>query len=73
MLGLDPPGVKVRGAFGLQAADYLVPGFWIWAKVIESLGDIGYDSNTMAMIGYDWRLSFRNMQERDMIFSKVRE
>jgi hypothetical protein len=33
--GLDPPGIRLRAAFGLEAADYLIPGFWIWARLIE--------------------------------------
>jgi hypothetical protein len=31
--GQDPDGIRVRGTMGMEAADYLIPGFWIWAKV----------------------------------------
>lgn len=31
----DPPGIKLRPAQGLVAADYLVADYWVWAKVIE--------------------------------------
>ena len=44
--GMDPPGIKLRSATGMEAADYLVSGFWVWAKIIENLADIGYDANS---------------------------
>ena len=44
--GMDPPGIKLRSSTGMDAADYLVSGFWVWAKVIENLADIGYDANS---------------------------
>ena len=28
--GLDPPGVKVRAAEGLDAASSFIQGYWIW-------------------------------------------
>ena len=31
--GMDPPGIKLRSSAGLEAADYLIGGFWVWAKV----------------------------------------
>ena len=44
--GMDPPGIKLRSSTGMEAADYLVSGFWVWAKIIENLADIGYDANS---------------------------
>ncbi len=38
LVGLDPDGVRVRAAQGIDAADYFVPGYWVWAKIIENLG-----------------------------------
>ena len=70
--GLDPPGIKLRSSSGLEAADYLIGGFWVWAKLIENLGDIGYDTNSMSMAPYDWRLAFRHLQVRDFYFSKLK-
>lgn len=35
--GLDPPGVKVRSAQGLDAASYFVTGYWIWSSRWPSL------------------------------------
>jgi hypothetical protein len=70
--GLDPEGIKLRPASGLEAADYLVGGFWIWAKLIENFADVGYDVNSMFMAPYDWRLSMKHLQLRDYYFSKLK-
>lgn len=45
--GLDKPGINLRAATGLEAVDYFVPGYAVWAKMVQALGDIGYDSNTL--------------------------
>ena len=70
--GMDPPGIKLRSSSGLEAADYIIGGFWVWAKVIQSLGDIGYETNSMMMAPYDWRLSFLHLQQRDFYFTKLK-
>lgn len=70
--GLDPPGVKLRAAQGLDAADYLFPGFWVWGKIIANLGAVGYDSNNMHLAAYDWRLAYKNLEKRDMYFTKLK-
>ncbi|CAG8725284.1 3101_t:CDS:2, partial [Racocetra persica] len=70
--GLDPPDVKLRAAQGLDAADYLFPGYWVWGKMIQSFAAIGYDSNNMHLAAYDWRLSFFNLEVRDKYFSKLK-
>ncbi|KAG4304585.1 hypothetical protein PORY_001978 [Pneumocystis oryctolagi] len=70
--GLDPEGIKLRAAQGLSAADFFVPGYWIWNKIIENLAAIGYDSNNMFSAAYDWRLSFLNLEERDHYFTKLK-
>ncbi|ORX70646.1 LACT-domain-containing protein [Linderina pennispora] len=61
--GLDPPGYKLRAAKGLYAADYFITGYWIWAKLIENLAVLGYDSNDMFLASYDWRLSLKSRIE----------
>jgi hypothetical protein len=33
--GLDPPGVKVRAAEGIEAASSFIQGYWLWF-VIDS-------------------------------------
>lgn len=70
--GLDPPGYKVRAVHGVEAADYFITGYWVWAKVIENLATIGYDTNSMHFASYDWRLSFMNLEVRDGYFSKLK-
>ena len=69
--GQDPPGVKLRAADGLEAADYLLPGYWVWGKMIEALAMIGYDPNTLHLAAYDWRLSFEDLQKRDGYFTRL--
>ncbi|KAF9436463.1 hypothetical protein BGZ76_003924 [Entomortierella beljakovae] len=70
--GLDPDGVRLRAAQGLEAADYLVPGYWVWAPIIKNLAAIGYDNNNMHLASYDWRLSFSNLEIRDGYFSRLK-
>jgi hypothetical protein len=31
--GLDPPGVKVRAAEGIEAASSFIQGYWLWFVV----------------------------------------
>ncbi|KAJ2745660.1 phospholipid:diacylglycerol acyltransferase [Coemansia sp. BCRC 34301] len=70
--GLDPPGIKLRAAKGLDAADYFITGYWIWGKAIENLAVLGYDSNDMALAAYDWRLSYHDLERRDQYFSTLK-
>lgn len=56
----------------MEAADYFITGYWVWAKVIENLATIGYDTNNMHFASYDWRLSFSNLEVRDGYFSKLK-
>lgn len=60
--GLDPPGIRVRPVSGLVAADYFVPGYFVWAVLIANLARIGYEEKTMYMAAYDWRISFQNTE-----------
>lgn len=70
--GLDPPGIKLRAAEGLHAADYVLPGYWVWGRVIENLGLVGYDSNNMKFEAYDWRLAHPDLERRDHYFSRLK-
>ena len=47
--GMDPVGgdIKLRAAEGLEAVDFFFPGYHVWAKLIESLADLGYDSGNL--------------------------
>lgn len=69
--GLDPPGIRVRAAQGLDAADYFITGYWIWQRVYQNLAAIGYDPGNLFLAGYDWRLSVVNLEERDRYFTRL--
>ncbi|ORX35684.1 Lecithin:cholesterol acyltransferase-domain-containing protein [Kockovaella imperatae] len=70
--GLDPPGFKIRAAQGLDAASEFIQGYWIWQKIVENLAMLGYDTNSMDMAAYDWRLSYYNLEVRDSYFSRLK-
>ncbi|KAL3135758.1 hypothetical protein ABBQ32_007321 [Trebouxia sp. C0010 RCD-2024] len=72
--GMDPEDaeIKLRAATGLEAVDFFMPGYHVWAKLIESLADLGYDSNNLVGVTYDWRLAVPLLQRRDGYFSKLK-
>ncbi|KAL3720825.1 hypothetical protein ACJRO7_005606 [Eucalyptus globulus] len=70
--GLDPPGIRLRPVTGLVAADYFMPGYFVWAVLIANLARIGYEEKTMYMAAYDWRLSFQNTEVRDQTLSRMK-
>ncbi|KAF8639548.1 hypothetical protein AX17_001453 [Amanita inopinata Kibby_2008] len=70
--GLDPPGVKIRAAEGIDAASSFIQGYWIWSKIVENLAVVNYDTNNLYLAPYDWRLSYYNLEERDGYFSKLK-
>ncbi|XP_031388207.1 phospholipid:diacylglycerol acyltransferase 1-like isoform X2 [Punica granatum] len=70
--GLDPPGIRLRPVSGLVAADYFMPGYFVWAVLIANLARIGYEEKTMYMAAYDWRLSFQNTEVRDQTLSRIK-
>jgi phospholipid:diacylglycerol acyltransferase len=45
--GGDPDGIKLRAAEGFEAIDYFVATYWVFAKAVQALADIGYDSSSM--------------------------
>lgn len=72
LTGTDPAGIKLRAAQGIEAADFLLPGFWVWARVIENLALLGYDHSNMMMAPYDWRIDFDTSEKRDHYFSRMK-
>ncbi|GIL78558.1 hypothetical protein Vretifemale_7931, partial [Volvox reticuliferus] len=70
--GLDPEGIKIRAAVGLEAVDYFIQGYWVWGKLVEALADVGYDSNNLVSMPYDWRLAIPLLEERDGYFTRLR-
>ncbi|CUS23331.1 LAQU0S09e02366g1_1 [Lachancea quebecensis] len=71
--GLDPANFTLRAAQGFEAADFFMAGYWIWNKVLQNLGAIGYDPNKMATAAYDWRLAYLDLERRDSYFSKLKQ
>jgi hypothetical protein len=71
--GADPEGIKVRSLRGLESVDYVLPGYWVWARIILELGEIGYDANNLSVESYDWRLGFDQLEKRDGYFSKLKK
>ncbi|CAE6486931.1 unnamed protein product [Rhizoctonia solani] len=69
--GLDPPGVKVRAAQGLDAASTFLPGKDFTISLESCFLTLWYK---MQVIGfaYDWRLSYYNLEVRDGYFSKLK-
>ena len=70
--GGDPEGIRVRAAQGLEAADFMFPGIWVLGRIIENLAEVGYDSNSMYMAAYDWRVDIQEQQRRDHYYSKLK-
>jgi len=35
--GLDPPGVKIRAAQGIDAAQKFIEGYWLWCATCSPL------------------------------------
>ncbi|KAG8818333.1 hypothetical protein FRC17_010875 [Serendipita sp. 399] len=70
--GLDPPGVKIRAAQGIDAAQKFIEGYWLWEKILQNLAALNYDTNNLELAAYDWRLSYRNLEIRDGYFSKLK-
>ncbi|CCE63001.1 hypothetical protein TPHA_0D03660 [Tetrapisispora phaffii CBS 4417] len=71
--GLDPANFRLRAAQGFEASDFFVAGYWIWNKIIQNLGVIGYDPDKMTTAAYDWRLSYQDLERRDKYFSKLKQ
>src|SRR5687768_1891934 len=71
--GFDLAGINLRPLLGLELVDYLFPGFWVWARLIMELGEVGYDANSLEIQSYDWRLSFEDMERRDGYFSQLKQ
>lgn len=70
--GMDPDSIRVRAAEGFEAEDYFFGSYWVFGKIIENLAVVGYDSSTMTMEPYDWRLAFPLLEKRDGYFNKLK-
>lgn len=70
--GGDPPGIRLRAAKGLEAVDNFMATYWVFSKLFQSLGDVGYDNNFVVAAAYDWRLSLPMLQRRDAYFTRLK-
>ena len=69
---MDPDGPRsLRAATGWSAVDYFVPGYWIFARLIQNLADVGYTSANLVVEPYDWRLAPPLLEERDGYFTQL--
>lgn len=39
--------MALRASEGLAAVDFLMPGYFVWGKIIEALADVGYETNNL--------------------------
>ena len=72
LTGGDPQNIKVRSSTGFDATDYFFNVIWVWEKLVANLADVGYDSTNMMMMPYDWRLSFKMLEERDGYLTQLK-
>ena len=65
--------IRIRSADGPDASDYIVPGFWVWARILINLVDIEYEPRQIFVAPYDWRLSPLHAERRDGYFSNLKD
>ncbi|ELQ76067.1 Lecithin:cholesterol acyltransferase (LCAT)/Acyl-ceramide synthase, partial [Trachipleistophora hominis] len=70
--GKDPENIKVRACKGLESCSHMLPGYWVWSKIIRSLSLLNYDSNSLVVFPYDWRISFEQLEQRDAFFTRLK-
>ena len=44
----------------------------MWGKLVEALADVGYDTNNLVSMAYDWRLAMPLMEARDGWFTRLK-
>merc|ERR1719361_750377 len=69
--GLDPENIKVRAKDGFESGAFTL-GFWVWDLIFKNFAAIGYTSNNMKYMPYDWRLTFLKMEVRDSYFTRLK-
>ncbi|ELA46669.1 hypothetical protein VCUG_01819 [Vavraia culicis subsp. floridensis] len=70
--GNDPENIKVRAGKGIESCSHMLPGYWVWSKIIRSLSLLNYDSNSLIVFPYDWRISFEQLEQRDAFFTRLK-
>jgi phospholipid:diacylglycerol acyltransferase len=71
--GEDPDGITLRPVSGIDAVDWFMPGYFVWGRMIEALGEIGYTGSNLHVASYDWRLSPERLEIRDGYFTKLKK
>eukprot|EP00397_Hematodinium_sp_SG-2012_P019264 GEMP01019785.1.p1 GENE.GEMP01019785.1~~GEMP01019785.1.p1 ORF type:complete len:664 (+),score=81.53 GEMP01019785.1:36-1994(+) len=64
--------IRVRPAEGFAASDYFFEGYYVWGPIIENLADLGYDTKSMVLVAFDWRLSPLLNEKRDRWFTRLK-
>jgi len=76
--GGDPKDIKLRSSQGFAAADYFIGNdrmwgnYWVWSKILVNLADLDYDSNTMTLEAYDWRVGMKILEDRDYYYTHLK-
>lgn len=70
----DPePDVIVRADTGYDSVDYIMQAYWVAAKLQINLADVRFTPPHLQWVAsYDWRLTVKQMQERDAFVSRFR-
>ena len=71
--GEDPDGIVLRPVEGIDSVDWFMPGYFVWGRMIEALGEIGYTGSNIHAHSYDWRLSPEQLEKRDGYFTKLKK
>ena len=71
--GEDPDGIVLRPMAGIDSVDWFMPGYFVWGRMIEALGEIGYTGSNIHAHSYDWRLSPEQLEKRDGYFTKLKK
>jgi phospholipid:diacylglycerol acyltransferase len=71
----DPDGIKVRHSSGVDSVDFIdgaTKTYWVWAKVVLTLADLGYEPRNLRIAAYDWRQDPKGLEARYQFFSRTR-
>ena len=68
----DLDGIKIRPAMGLNGADDLFGMYWVWRILLDNLASVGYDSNSLYVATYDWRIPYMFLETRDKYLTRLK-
>ncbi|KAA8494905.1 Phospholipid:diacylglycerol acyltransferase [Porphyridium purpureum] len=67
----DPENIVLRASEGFSASDFLFPGYFVWAKMLENLRDVGYEPRNMHLLAYDWRQSLEDLESKEAFWEHM--